>query len=210
MKMKNVIKPSKYAKKNTGVRAPLVDEAERMKSAFENKLVRSRTFFYQGGLTAEMVRSDPRLEPFICWTCNTEVPGVYKKKSGGTYNNKMYYCVSGGKNAHYMAHKLNLCCSLGISYRELEERNQETSHLCHSDDGCWRHVLEETHAENVSRNSGAGCSGWIYDLKAKQLYCLCLHTPHKCMHLKVIQTLEEHTIGIQTVPVLPRIVPENL
>ena len=132
------------------------------------------------------VETFSELERFVCWEADASVRGISKRKSGGKYNSAVYYQVSQGKNVKFQAHKLALCDKIGVLYTELESTGNDCSHLCHNRH-CWRpsHLCAEPHQDNMSRNSGVGCGGFVYDKARHRLYCLCRHVP-KCEFVRLL------------------------
>jgi len=65
---------------------------------------------------------------------------------------------------------------------------KDLSHLC-GRGTCARgsHLTEESRQENIDRRK---CGGYLYDMKTKSLYCLCIH-PKKCQFVRVVSNLAD-------------------
>lgn len=182
-------KRSRYSK--TGTQGSMSDNwssAEDQRSSMTSalqKLQSAKVEFACNELEEHI--SDDSLKRFVCWQADTKVSGISIRKSGGKFNNAEYYQVSQGKNVKFQAHKLSLCCNTDVLYTHFE---QDASHLCHNR-RCWRpsHLCAEAHGDNVARNSGVGCGGFIYDTATKKLYCLCKHVP-KCQFVRFFASTE--------------------
>jgi hypothetical protein len=159
-----------------------------------NRLVTAKVMNYRHGLSKELVEQYPELEPYVCWSAKHNVKGINFKRHGGSHSEKRYLEVGGGnggvkrsKGKRFHSHKLSLCKKLNILYSQLEPRNEEASHLCHDNKGCWRpeHLYNESHADNCQRNSGIGCNGSIFIEETGELIHACKHeTP--CVFVRII------------------------
>jgi len=155
-----------------------------MRSAFR-KLRAVKTDWLPDGLTPEMVQAHPVLEHFVCWSCTlTDGCGISKATSGGKHNKAEYYKVGSGKHTKYQAHKLAKCLEKRVLYSSLDFTKWNCSHLCHRHK-CWNpaHMTIESHGDNMARNSGQGCGGWL--LTDGTLMRLCQHSP-PCRHLRIL------------------------
>lgn len=145
------------------------------------------------GLTSGLVADNSCLQPFVCSLANYDTIGVSKGESGGEWNKALYAKVSCGKHVKFVGHKLALANKLDIRYDKVSVKTgsvitRETSHLCHSAQGCFNpdHLTGESHEYNVARNSGCGCAGWFFFKDTTRLVCYCTHEP-RCMFVRVVQ-----------------------
>jgi len=153
------------------------------------KLRRTKKKMYTNGLTRDLVKANPTLRRFVCWSSKTKKRcGVSLNGTGNKQSTAQYFKVSMGKNVKFQAHKLELCLKLGILYTDLEGLKQETSHLCHNR-LCWRpeHQNNEHHKANSLRNNGVGCGGFTFDPEMRRLVCYCTHNP-PCAFVRVPAT----------------------
>jgi len=196
-----VLSTSRYAQRGATISmwTNLTNEAcQHIQKVAYNRLQSNKLLSFPKGLTIELIERIPALERFVCWSASG--CGLRIHKSGGQYNettsiqigianqilnDQVIVC----KNIKLQAAKLSLIHKLNLLYKDLEETNLETSHLCHSRIGCWRptHLTGETHANNIARNSHIGCAGWFWFEDTKVLKCFCFHEP-RCEFVRIIPT----------------------
>lgn len=153
----------------------------------QSKLFSTKVAMYQCGLTPSLVLKFPALEKYVCWTSRLTRGCSVSVSTSASGVGCRYFKVSAGKSVKFQAHKLVLCCHIGVLYTKLEGQGHEASHLCHNRD-CWRplHMHAENHKQNVARNSGVACAGVVVNLHDGSMLNLCLHTP-SCMFVRVVE-----------------------
>lgn len=173
------------------------DMCLQIQDAAYKRLLAAKVLVNPGDLTQNIVTSNPCLNRFVCWSASGS--GIRLHKSGGKFNESLSLQVGvpnqtdkqsrivNCKNIKLQGAKTSLVRKIGILYKDLEGRGEETSHLCHSTRGCWRpdHLCAESHKDNVARNSQFGCAGWFWFMDTQALVCYCAHTP-RCEFVRIV------------------------